>query len=300
MEKLMALLALPGPSGDEGAVAEWLLAEVPRAAPDAVLMRLGDNLLVTRGEPRVAIFAHTDTTGFTLGYHDELIPIGDPAPRPGDPVRSVSPAPDGAALRGKVRPHGKSDVYRLEADGKARPGTRWVYDREPAREGDGITAPYLDNRAGVWCALRALGRSPDVAVAFTTGEEQHGHGARVCAQWLYTRFGLTQALIADITWHTQDVRCGEGAVLSLRDAYCPRQSYLDRVVSLADQSGIRCQKEIQSAGSSDGGHLLRSSAPMDWVFVGAPEHDPHTSAERLALSDLEHLTDLLAYLADRL
>lgn len=300
MEKLMTLLTLPGPSGDEGALTEWLQAEVSAVAPDAALTRLGDSLLVTRGNPTLAIFAHIDTTGFTLGYHNELIPIGAPAARPGDPVRATVAASGSGAARGTVRLQGRSEEPRLEPNGEAMPGTRWVYDREPVREGNWIVAPYLDNRAGVWCALRALERSVNLAVAFTTGEEQHGHGARVSAQWLYTRFGLTDALIVDMTWQTKDIRCGGGCVISLRDAYCPRQSYLSRVMSLADKSGIPYQKEIQSAGSSDGGHLLRSSVPVDWVFVGAPEQDAHTSEERALLSDLDHLTDLLVYLAARL
>lgn len=301
----MTLLALPGPSGDEGAVTEWLLSQVRQIAPGATWKRLGDNLLVLRGSPRAAIFAHQDTTGFTLGYRNELIPIGGPAPRHDDPIRSVSPGEDGSVVRGRLRVEGDDErhsTYRLHPEGNApaEPGTRWVYDRKPAREGGFIVSPYLDNRAGIWAALRALERCPDIAVAFSTGEESHGHGARVCARWLYDKHEITQSLIADITWHTEETPCGGGAVISLRDAYAPRQAYLHRVITLADESGLPYTKEIQSSGSSDGGHINRGSVPMDWVFVGAPEENPHSSLERAALSDLDAMTDLLVYLVDRL
>jgi putative aminopeptidase FrvX len=180
------------------------------------------------------------------------------------------------------------------------PGTRWVYARETTVEKGVVTSPYLDDRAGVWAAFRALTRCSDVAVAFCTGEEQTGHGARICADYLYRTHGIAQALIADITWDTRETPCGKGVVISTRDATCPRQRFLDRVLTLAAESGIPHQKEIQSAGSSDGGHIQRSAVPMDWVFVGAPEKDPHTSKEQAHLSDLDAMTDLLAYLVDRL
>lgn len=300
-DTLITLLSLPGPSSDEAPVTDWLLANVPALAPDVTLTRILDNLLVVRGTPRVAVFAHIDTTGFTLGYHGELLPIGGPEPRDKDRLRATTLAPNGSVLRGRLRlsKTGRSQNLFVKS-GTPEPGTRWVYARKPTINGDVLTAPYLDNRAGVWCALRALARCPNVAVAFTTGEEQHGHGARVCADWLYRNHQITRALIADLTWHTLDTPCGNGTAVSLRDAFSPRQVFLDQVLALAEQSGIRHQREVQSAGSSDGGTILRTATPMEWAFIGAPQKRPHTSKESVVLSDLDTMTDLLVYLADRL
>ena len=89
-------------------------------------------------------------------------------------------------------------------------------------------------------------------------------------------------------------------VISRRDGTCPRQAFLDRVLEVSAQSGVMCQAEIQSAGGSDGSHILRSPIPLDWVFVGAPEKKPHTRKEQADVSDLEAMTDLLAFLAARL
>lgn len=311
MEQLLALLALPGVCGDEGPVADWLENEL-RSQSSVVLLRLSDCVIAIRGTPRVAIFAHIDTTGFTLGYGCRLIPIGDPDPKDGDPVRLATAA---AAVDAATEPgwgtvylrdkHG--DDLRLRRMGGAdctgtTPGTRWIYNRPPQFDDAGgiLTAPYLDNRAGVWCALRVLERCENIAIAFTTGEEQHGHGARVCADWLYRERGITQALIADMTWHTRHTPRGGGPVISLRDACCPRQAFLERVLAFAEASGIPFQREIQDEGSSDGGYLLRSSVPIDWAFVGAAQKKPHTSRESVSLSDLESMTDLLTYLGNRL
>lgn len=304
-ETLLTLLSLPGPSGDESPVADWLeTVGVPLAAPDAGVVRILDNVLVVKGEPRVALFAHGDTVGFTLGGYGELITIGGPAPRDKDRLRATTPGPNGETMTGRLRASRTGRSYHLETANNAAPapGTRWVYAKKPRLDanGDTLTAPYLDDRAGVWCALRALARCPNIAVAFSSGEEQTGHGARVCANWLHQERGLTQALIADLTWHTNETPVGGGAVVSLRDSVSPRQVFLDRVCALARESGIRHRHEVQSAGSSDGGNIVRTTVPMEWAFVGAAQKLPHTAREQVLLSDLDALTDLLVYLTDRL
>lgn len=296
LDLLWQLLATDGPSGDEGALADWLEDYVGREWPHVHLERLGDSLLAVRGEkPALAVFAHTDTTGFTLGHGRELIPIGGPAPRDKEAIRPAG-APD-AGNRLRFR---KTGGWKLSGKTDAAPGSRWVYATEPKRAGDEITAPYLDNRAGVWAALQVLARCPSVAVAFTVGEELSGQGAFVCARRLAERFGITQALISDITWHTAHVHCGDGVAVSLRDRFVPRQRFLDRVLALAEASGIPFQREIESSGGSDGASIERSGVPMEWVFIGAPEKKPHTSVERVAISDLRGMADMLVALVNGL
>lgn len=294
-EHLLELLTIPGVSGDEGEIADWLEAALSDA-PGVTLTRIGDNVIAVRGTPRRAIFAHTDTVGFTLGYSDTLIPVGGPQPKDREPLRSWPNRTGRLRVREDKGKDGRKRWLLRRTDGEPFPGSRWVYARPPKIKNGFITSPYLDNRAGVWSALRVLYRASDVAVAFTAGEEQHGHGARVCGDWLYRTHNITEAFIADITWDTEDTPCGKGVVVSVRDAFCPRQRFLERVRIWATRSGVPHQYEIQSAGSSDGGHLLRSPVPMDWVFVGAPERDPHTSREQASLADLEAMTDLLDYL----
>jgi putative aminopeptidase FrvX len=298
-ETLQELIGIVGPAGDEEAIADDLTKRVSPGIPGATVTRIGDDLIVVRGKPQTAIFAHTDTIGWTLGYDRSLIPIGGPRGCDGDKLRTA----DGTT--GLLRLVENKPTLRRVRDsaGKktdATPGSRWVYGRKPKIAKGVIATPYLDDRAGVWSALEALGRCENIAVAFCTGEEQHGHGARVCGDFLVREYGIRQALIADITWHTKDTPCGKGVAISLRDAFCPRQAFLDRVLALATESGIAYQREIQSAGSSDGGHLLRSSLPIDWVFVGAPSKAPHTSREKATLTDLEAMADLLVYLVDKL
>lgn len=287
---------MDSPSGDEGEVADWLMDYAVVQWPDAHRERWGDSVIITRGErPAVAVFAHIDTTGFTLGYERQLIAIGGPSPKPDEPIRCA-----GCAASGNRLQQGKRRGRRLGGKTDAPPGSRWVYAADPAWTETHVTAPYLDNRAGVWAALQALDRCPRIAVAFTVGEEHSGQGAFVCARRLYETHGIRQALIADITWDTEHIHCGRGVAVSLRDRLVPRQRFLDRVLALADGSGIPYQREIESSGGSDGGSIERSGVPMDWVFVGAPEKKPHTSAERVHLADLRGMAEMLEYLVNAL
>lgn len=293
---LWELLALDSPSGDEGSIADWLERWAERTLPDARAERLGDSLIIQRGEkPSVALFAHTDTTGWTLGYDKRLIRIGGPDGKVGDQVR-----PAGRPDTGNMLDRRTDGSWRLKGKTDALPGSAWVYADPPAQKDGEILAPYLDNRAGVWAAVQALIHCPRIAVAFTTGEETQGGGAIICARRLFEAYGITQALIADLTWHTKHIRAGSGVAVSLRDSSLPRRRFLCQVLALAEASGLLFQREIESSGSSDGASLERSGVPMDWVFVGSPEKGPHTARERVQIADLQSMAAMVVYLVNGL
>ncbi len=296
LDLLWDLLAQDSPAGDEGPLADWLREWISREVPDASVERLGDSLIVTRGEaPKVAVFAHLDTTGWTLGYGNQLVRIGGPHGEPGDKVRPVRRPDTGCVLAQR-----KDGAWKVSGKTDAAPGSRFVYAAVPELKDGQITAPYLDNRAGIWAALHVLKSCPNVALALSVQEETGSHGAGVTARRLYEAHGITQALIADLTWDTKHIKRGRGVAVSLRDSRVPRQSYLNRVLALAESSGLPFQREIESSGGSDGGGIDRSGVPMDWVFIGAPEKAPHTSRERVHVSDLQGMAALLVYLVNGL
>lgn len=296
LQLLWDLLAQDSPSGDEGQTADWLAERLARDVPDVRLTRLGDSLVAARGHrPRVAVLAHLDTTGWTLGYGRQLLRIGGPDGKPGDGVRPAHRPDAGNTLARR-----KDGTWRVRGKTDAAPGSRWVYSARPEQVGSEIAAPYLDNRGGLWAAYQVLMHCPGVAVAFTSGEETRGVGALACARHLSETHGITQALICDLTWHTRWIKCGRGPAVSLRDSSVPRQRYLDRVLAQAEASGLPFQREIESDGGSDGAALDRSGLGIDWVFVGAPEHDPHTARERADTGDLQGMAALLVHLVDGL
>ena len=210
---LLELLALDSPAGDEGPLADWLEDWLAREVPDARVERLGDALLAVRGErPAVAVFAHTDTTGWTQGYDKTLVRIGGPDGKAGDGIRPALGADTGHVLAPR-----KDDErgWRIKGKVDTEPGTRWVYAAWPEVKHGEVRGPYLDNRGGLWAALLALKACPNIAVALTTGEEVGGPGAMVCARRLWEAHGITQALISDLTWHTKYIKRGRGPAVSL-------------------------------------------------------------------------------------
>lgn len=295
MELLLTLQQIPGPSGDEGAIADYLETHTS-AFPNVQVRRVGDLVVAVRGKPRVAVFAHLDTIGFTLGYDRTLIPIGGPKVEGGERLREA-----GGDGKGRVKLVGRGGRTGWRLSGKqGAPGSRWVYDGRLQVQKDQVSGPYLDNRAGVWNAIRVLERCPDVAVCFTPGEEHTGRGALLGASLLHQELGITRALISDITWHTDHIKCGKGPAISLRDRSLPRQRFLDEVIAAAEITGIPFQREVESSGGSDGGLIDRSTYPIDWVFIGAPQKRSHTPRESCRVRDLEGMVELYCALVPAL
>lgn len=304
LDLLWQLLEQDSPSGDEGPLADWLEAWLVREAPDAIVERQGDSLIVRRGpQPSVAVFAHLDTTGWTLGYNKHLFRIGGPDGKPGDQIRPAR-QPDAANAAGDHAGNAlvrrKDGSWKVRGHTHAQPGSRWVFAAAPKQDDRGITAPYLDNRVGLWAALTALRHCPTIALALTVQEETRGSGAQVCARRLAETHGIRQALIADLTWHTKHIQCGRGVAVSLRDSSLPRQRYLARVLALAEASNIPFQREVESSGGSDGAGIDRSGISMDWVFIGAPEKAAHTAREQVHVGDLQGMAAMLVHLVNRL
>jgi putative aminopeptidase FrvX len=291
MELLLEIQSIPGPSGDEGRIADSVEAQCRRVSGTTVT-RCGDLILAVRGRPRVAVFAHLDTIGFTQGYQRDLIPIGGPHVEGDEAIREVA---SGAEARVKIRQRDDRPQWRVSGKAGA-PGSRWVYAAPLVVKKNKIIGPYLDNRAGVWNGLRTLQRCSDVAVLFTPGEEHSGRGALIGARLIYQELGIQRALISDITWHTGGIKNGKGPAISLRDRYVPRQRFLDEVIAAAEASRVPFQREVESGGASDGAAVERSTFPIDWVFIGAPQKHSHTPKEECLVSDLEGMSDLYAHL----
>ena len=293
---LKKLVEIPGASGDESVIKNFILDYVKAEMQDWVVQPqifhgegFQDALVLVFGEPTTAIFAHTDTIGFTVGYDNALIKIG--GPRILDGIDLV-----GEDSQGKF----ETELLVIEnEDGSI--STKCVMDRiidrgtnltvKPNfRETEtSIQSPYMDNRLGVWVALEIAKTLENGALVFSTYEEHGGVSVAFCAKYLYEEYGCRQALISDITWVTNGVKHNGGVAISLRDSGIPRKKYVDRIVDIASKSDIKYQLEVESAGGSDGTALQKSYLPIDWCFIGAPEDHVHTPDEIVHKSDIESM-----------
>ena len=158
----------------------------------------------------------------------------------------------------------------------------------------------MDNRLGVWNALKVAETLENGAIVFSTYEEHGGNSVGFTGRFLYEKYNLKQALISDITWVTEGVPHGEGVAISMRDSGIPRRSYLNKIIEIAKASKIKYQLEVESAGGSDGGMLQKSDLPFDWCFIGAAEDNVHSPEEKVAKYDIICMVELYKELMKKL
>ncbi len=307
MKLLEKLIEIRGASGDEGRVKNFIINHVEKycdvwVTKPKVIYGDGfqDCVILVFGEPRTTIYAHLDSIGFTTGYDKELIKIG--GPRTIDGMQLV-----GADSQGEI----ETELMIIESDEGHR-SFYYVSDREFDRgtiltfkpnfreTQESIQSPYLDNRLGVWNALKVAETLQDGAIVFSTYEEHGGNSVGFCARFLYETYSIRQALISDITWVTSGVKHGGGVAISMRDAGIPRRFFLNRIIDLARESKIDFQLEVESAGGSDGGVLQKSDLPIDWCFIGAPEDHVHSPDEMVFKYDIDAMVEIYKFLMKRL
>lgn len=307
MKLLEELVSIRSASSDESKMAEFIIEYVARNSdtwnvkPMVISGRgFQECVILVFGTPRTAIYAHTDSIGFSTGYDKELIKVG--GPRLIDGMQLV-----GSDSQGEI----ETEVMLIETD-EHETSIQYVFDREidrgtlltfkpNFRETDEyIQSPYMDNRLGVWNALKVSETMENGAIVFSTYEEHGGNSVGYCAKYLMDTYGIYQSLISDITWVTHGVGHGGGVAISMRDHGLPRRSYLNKIIDLAKESGVPFQLEVESSGGSDGGVLQKSDLPIDWCFIGAAEDNVHSPDEKVFKSDIDSMVALYKYLMENL
>ena len=303
MELLKELTALRGASGDESRIKEFVINYVKqqqenwKSKPTIIEGDLfQDCVLLIFGQPKTAIYAHMDSIGFTVGYDKELIKIGGPRIIEGTAlVGSDSKGEIETELMVIAHETGEREIQYV-SDRIIDRGTNLTFQPNFRETDVFVQSPYLDNRLGMWNALKVAETLEHGALVFTTYEEHGGNSVSFCAKYLFDNFGVRQALISDITWVTHGVVHGGGVAISMRDSWIPRKVYLNRIIELAQQSGVSFQLEVESAGGSDGTAIQKSHLPIDWCFIGAPEDNVHTPDEKVNKSDIIAMVELYRFL----
>ena len=275
---LDTLCGIHAPSGNEVAMKDFLLNYIQvqsrnwKVKPEIVKgEEFQDCVILKFGEPRTAIFAHMDSIGFTVRYQDQLVPIGGPK------------AKTGYRLVGEDK-LGPIDCELIENDGDlhykfdrgVEIGTELVFKQEFRETEEFVQSCYLDNRLGCFNALKVAETLENGVIVFSCWEEHGGGSVPYIAKHIYKHWGVRQALISDITWVTDGVIHGNGVAISMRDQNVPRRAFVQKIIGIAEASGIDFQLEVEGAGSSDGRELQVSPYPFDWCFVGAPEDNVHS------------------------
>lgn len=308
MKLLKEMCSIHAPSGNEVGMTKFLLNYIKKHQKDWKVkpkVYSGDGfqdcIVLVFGKPKTAIFAHIDSIGFTVRYGKELMKIG--GPRTVDGFELV-----GEDSKGKVETKLKVVIDKKTHETKLE----YVYKRDLDRGTELTFKPnwretkeyvqccYMDNRLGVWNALKVAETLKDGVICFSCWEEHGGGSVSYLQKFIYEKYGVKQALVSDITWVTPGVPHGKGVAISLRDSLIPRKSYVDRIREIAKKSNIKYQIEVEGSGGSDAKELQMAENPWDWCFIGAPEDHVHSPDEKVYKNDIEEMVRLYKLLMEKL
>jgi putative aminopeptidase FrvX len=298
MKLLKQLCEVAAPSGNEVALKEFLLRYLRKEGknwkvkPEIFQDDIQDCLVLKFGNPRTAIFAHMDSIGFTVRYQNQLLPIGSPDAEAG--TRLVGMDSLGVIDCELEFDNDRHAFYKFGR--QIDRGTTLTYKINFRETKQFIQSAYLDNRLGIYNALKVAENLTNGVIVFSCWEEHGGGSVPFLAKFIYEKWKIKQALISDITWISDGVYAGKGVAISMRDRNLPRKTYLDRIIAIAKKRKVDFQLEVEGAGSSDGRELQTSSYPFDWCFVGAPENDPHTPNEKVHKHDIKTMIQLYGWL----
>lgn len=302
MKILYEILKLTSVSGDESQISDFLLRYVQerkvqwKVQPEIFSgEEFHDCILLRFGKPRTAVFAHMDTIGFMARYNNELIPVGGPEIQEGTELMGE----DSLGLI-SCKLQGDEEACFHDFPRGLEPGTRLSFTQNIRVDEEFIQASYLDNRLGVYNALKLCETLEDGWVVFTTYEEHGGGSMPFLLRFIQNNAPIKQALISDISWITEGVEFHKGVVISIRDKFIPRKKFIDKIIALAKESEIPFQLEVEGNGGSDGREVQFSPYAVDWCFVGAAEENVHSPNEKVSLADLGAMVEMYKYLLKRL
>ncbi len=303
MQLLKTLCSIHAPSGNESAMTDFLLNYIDQNKSSwktQPQIFSGDDfqncIVLIFGKPRTAVYAHLDNIGFTVRYKNQLVKIGSPNIENGIKLT-------GEDSKGKVECEVDShdeDHISYKAAREIERGTDLSYKPNWREDENFVQCCYMDNRLGVWNALKLCETIEHAAMVFSCWEEHGGGSVPYLAKFLFEKFNIRQSLISDITWITEGVRHGEGVVISMRDMGIPRKKFLNKIITLAKESGMPFQLEVEGSGGSDGTELQKQPYPIDWCFVGAAEDFVHSPNEKVHKKDIESMVSMYKFFIEKL
>ncbi len=314
----MALLAIPGCTGDESGVAD-AIADMVRPFVDEVKRdALGNLICRKRGEgPAVMFAAHMDQIGLLVTDADEkgflrVTRVGGLAPQTVCGRQVVFPG--GVAGVVGRETDWEDDKYLFErlfvdigAAGKAEAeklvpvGSFAAVAHEVSLLQNGmIAAPAMDDRAG--CAalvemLRGMGTPAcSVIAAFTSQEEVGLRGGRAAAWAAAPDVGVS----LDVTRTGDTPKCarnavsvGKGVAIKIVDSgMIASPALVAHMISLCEKRGIPFQREVLVGGTTDASAMQLAHQGVPAGCLSIPCRYVHSMSETISIADLQAAVDL--------
>ncbi len=328
LKHLEALCQLPGVSGREDAVRDYILAQIRPLADEISVTPTGSVIALKKGArsggPRLMVSAHMDEVGLivTRVCDDGLLrfaSVGGIDPRvlcgrtvlvgeeriPG--VIGVVPIHISSGEEKNRVP--KIDAMTIdigasssqEALEHVHPGDVCVFETAFESFGDGLLkAKALDDRAGCAIMLELMKQElpGDVYFAFVTMEEVGLRGAMGAAYTVDPDYALvlestTAADIAGVAPEAQVCRVRSGAVISFMDRHTIYDRELfSRALDIGREKGIAVQIKEAVAGGNDAGAIHKSRGGVRTLAISLPCRYLHAPASLIARCDLDAAYEL--------
>ena len=302
MKLLKKLCSIHAPSGEENNISEFIIEYVNSNMQNWKVKPkifsgdgFQDSIILSFGQPKTAIYAHMDSIGFTVKYNNEIIKIGGPVVKNG--IELVGSDSKGK-IEGKIIK--KNEKIFIDFNREIDRGTSLTFKMNFKESNDYIQSCYLDNRLGVWNALKVAEKLENGIIVFSCWEEHGGGSVGFLTNFIHTKYNISQALISDITWVTEGVKAGEGVAISLRDSGIPRKKFVNKIIDLAKKNNISYQLEVESSGGSDGNEIQKSPFAVDWCFIGAAEQNVHSPKEKVHKDDIKSMVEIYEMLMKEL
>lgn len=330
-QKLFERLAMaPGISGREERIREVAIEILDDLVDEVSVDRLGNVIGVRRGDrPRVMLAAHMDSIGFLARYIDEqgyiwVSPVGGFDPRTLNSQRVlVAGKKDYIGL---MSPKSKPIHVLSEEERKKTPSIEDIYVdimapadevkenvplgspitlyREPIFNEHCFSAPYLDDRLGVYVLLEALREasktSAEIHAVISVQEEVGARGAQTSAYGIDPDIGIaldvtlaTDTPGSDPTQMITDL--GKGVGITVMDGYSISDSRLvDRFKSIAEKNDIAYQLEMMPKGGTDAGPIQMVRAGVPVITISMPTRYVHTANEMASIKEVDESVRLMA------
>jgi endoglucanase len=181
-----------------------------------------------------------------------------------------------------------------------------VYNTQTVDACGRVISPYLDNRISCLVLLMAMEKlgtvENDLYFVFTAQEEVGIRGAKTAAWAIDPDYGIAVDVTAADdepgSKHLVSSVLGGGAAVKVMDSsvICHPQM-VDKLMSLAEEKGIKAQRDVIRAGGTDAGAIHLSRAGVYTGGISIPCRYIHTPTEMVDKGDVKACADLVAAFA---
>ncbi len=312
LELLKKLCKVKGVSGEEDAVAKFILEEIKDYIDDYEIDPLGNLIAHKKGPGKKMMLAghmdqigvivtHISKEGFLyfsgVGGLSPYILFGARVVFDDGTVGVVYKNPKAAIATLKL-----SDLFidigaktKEEAEKHVNIGDCAMYDAEAVVDEFKVTSPYLDDRIGCYFMIEALKRLKnckyDLYLCFTVQEEIGTYGAITSSYSVNPDYGIAFDITPDYSLPDSEKfpqKFGDGACIKIMDysLICSKQM-VDHMKKCAEKENIKHQFEVLTAGGTDAGPIQRSRGGVITGAISISTRYFHTMNETVSVSDIE-------------